>query len=93
MKYRMIHSRKCLSFFRSADASTPEAQHGRYRMNKMLRRKKHPVPYQPKKRRPSRRRTKRVWSGEASAADLYYAETDPRQLHFFFYPANVERMK
>ena len=55
-------------------------------MNKMLRRKKRPAPYQPKKRKPSKR-PKRVWNGEASSADLYYAGIDPRQLHFFFYPA------
>ena len=50
-------------------------------MNKMLRRKKRPQPYQPKKSKPS----KRVWHGEASDLDRYYAAIDPRQMQFPFY--------
>jgi hypothetical protein len=92
MNYRMIHSRRRLPFIQFAGASALDEQHSRYRTNKMLRRKKHLAPYQPKKRKPSRR-TKRGWTGDASTADLYYAGLDPRQLHFFFYPANAERMK
>jgi len=52
-------------------------------MNKMLRRKKRHQPYQPKKRKPSKR-AKRLWNGEASDLDRYYAATDPRQLSFLF---------
>jgi hypothetical protein len=32
-----------------------------------------------------KRRAKRLWDGNASDLDLYYAALDPRQLHFSFY--------
>lgn len=53
-------------------------------MNKMLRRKKPQQLYQPKKRKPSKR-AKRLWNGEATDLDRYYAAIDPRQLSFTFH--------
>jgi hypothetical protein len=53
-------------------------------MNKM-RRKKRIRPYQPRKRKPSRR-AKRAWNGEVSDGDRYWASVDPRQLGFVFSP-------
>ena len=51
-------------------------------MNKM-RRKKRPAPYQPKKRKASKR-PRRIWNGEVTDVDRHYAAIDPRQLSFGF---------
>lgn len=52
-------------------------------MNKLLRRKKKPRPYQPKKRKPSKR-VRRYWDGVVTDSDRYWAAHDPRQLGFAF---------
>jgi len=59
-------------------------------MNKMLRKKKTRVPYQPKKRAP-RKRIRRVWDGVVTDTDRYWAAHDPRQLGFVFGPSQVSR--
>ena len=56
-------------------------------MNKMLRRKKHSRPYQPRKRKPPKPR-KKIWNGEITDADRYYAGIDPRQMAFVFHRAS-----
>jgi hypothetical protein len=38
-------------------------------------------------RKRPKRKAKRLWDGNASDLDLYYAGLDPRQLHFSFYLA------
>lgn len=57
-------------------------------MSKMLRHKKHSRPYQSVNSKPPKRRRK-VWNGEITDVDRYYAGIDPRQLAFVFHPASL----
>lgn len=54
-------------------------------MNKIMRRKKKQVPYQPKKSG-ARKRVRQVWDGVVTEADRYWAAHDSRQLAFVFDP-------